>query len=262
MTRVGGSVGPGSRDSVAGSRWSWSAMVAVGATIAVLAGISAGVVAQLRHEVVSEGNTLTSGVVEVGPGLSVALAVGESCADADWTTDPIPAVLVAAVDLADGAWQHLGPVVCLRNETDVALALTATGRDVSDQEDGDCEEAEQEAGDATCADGDAGELGQVTTLAWDLVKRGSGRTDCAASPEAAFTTSTAGVSLGVIDGGEVCRFRPAARLADGAEVQVAQTDRLGWDAVLTGDAVGEAAGVTSSEVSVAVRSTRAAGGAT
>ncbi len=233
----------GSRGRARPSRWQarWAGSIGVVATGAVLAFATAGVVAQVRHEVVSRDNTLTSGVIEVGPGLAAALAVDGSCVDAAWTSDPIPAVLVGDVDLSDTDWEHLGPVLCLRNDSEVELALTVTGRDVTDSEDGDCQPSEQDAGDVTCADGEVGELGQVTTLAWTVVKKRNARTSCRSSDETAFTESMAGAGIGTIAVGEVCRFRAVARLADDADVPVAQTDRLRWDAVVTGEQAGEAA---------------------
>lgn len=215
----------------------WPGPLAVLATAAVVALASAGIVAQVRHEVVSEDNTLTSGVIEVGPGLAVALAVAGSCDGVDWSSGPVPALLVADVDLADGEWEHVGATLCVHNETDVDLALTAAARNVTDLEDGECAPGEAAAGDADCAAGEAGELSQVTTLGWEAVRTpGGGRSDCSGSDASAFATSAAGASLGAIAAGEVCRFRSVAGLDGAVAPELAQTDQLRWDAVLTGDA--------------------------
>lgn len=211
----------------------WWGVVAAFATAGLLAVVGMGVVAQARHQVVSEGNTLTSGTVSVGPGLEVALAVDGSCARVDWSAGPVPALVLDDVDLGDPTWSRDGATLCLRNQTSTTLDLLARATGVADLEVGACEPGEASGGDTTCLDGDPGELARVVLLGWTAT--GPRAAGCRDAEPTDMTTQQAGVSLGRIRPGAVCSVAIGASLADGVSTLQSQTDRLRWDAVVTGE---------------------------
>lgn len=80
-------------------------------------------------------------------------------------TDPWSGPLFSLENAAPGASEEV--TICLKNEGNLAGNLSTAFSNYEDKEVGPCTEPEQEAGDATCNDGEQGDLGQfVHVLIW------------------------------------------------------------------------------------------------
>lgn len=201
--------------------------------LGVVAIAGSGLVAMEQSSVSSLGNSLTAGVIEAGGGLAIARVDDPAaCPEANWGTAPIPALVLDRVDTADPAWRLDGPVVCLRNEGADRVELHVTATNVGDIELGPCEAGEQAAGDTSCSDGEAGELGHAVVLGWD---HGGGDAACTGTARSFGDHVTDQVALGGLSPGAWCGLKLSVGIDSDEAVRArAQSDRLQWDLVLTG----------------------------
>jgi hypothetical protein len=194
--------------------------------------VGSGVSAALSDSVVLEDNEISSSAL-TGAGevdLQVAGLDDEGCTDAaDFGEGPIPGFLeeIDADDYALSGQSFLdAKALCVRN-VGVPVDVSASTRVTIDQERGACEASESAAGDATCADGSAGELAEVLEVTYEWV---CGEKD----PIVADAPLEDGsVELGPMGTGERCTVfaTPAVQTSDPA---LWQTDVVAYDLTVEG----------------------------
>lgn len=194
--------------------------------------LGTGVTAALSDSVVLEdnqiGSTALTGAGDVD--LQVAVLDDEGCTEAaGFGEGPITGVReqVDADDYALSGRSFLdAKVLCIRN-AGLPVDVSAGTRVTIDLEDGACEASELDAGDVSCGDGSAGELGEVIEVSYEWV---CGEKDPILG-SAPLEEGT--VPLGPMGTGELCLLlaTPAVQTSDPA---VWQTDVVAYDLAVDG----------------------------
>lgn len=204
-----------------------------GAGLLVSALLGPGLLALTTDQVVVEDNQIRSGELsEETVQLLVAPGSDVPCDQLEYTDTLLGAEIEADPDVfaENDYWEGSPLYVCIRNDGTTAAEVTSTVVVTADAEDGPCAASEVAAGDQTCADGDAGELGATI----DLFVSGS----CDGGDAVEVTTALADagtVILGRVPPGGYCNVALFPTIDDG-DPRLWQTDLAAYDLVIEGSA--------------------------